>query len=241
MNRLPLSPLAEGPVQLDRAASRYLARVLRLPVGAALEVFDPRAGTRATATVTASGEAVELLVGALAAAPARPPLVLVQGYPKGDKLADVVRDATEIGATLIVPAICARSVARPGDDRAAGKQARLAKVAEEAARQCGRAEAPTILAPLPWSEALAVARAHAEHGVVLWEKATAPFAPAAGPFAVCVGPEGGLSAEEVAEAEAIGYAARSLGDTILRTETAATVSLGALAVARALYAATRPD
>lgn len=243
MTRLPLSPLAVGVVRLEAGAARYLSRVLRLRSGDALEVFDPKAGVSARAVVRVDGEQVELTVGETVPAPQRAPLVLVQGYPKGDKLADVVRDATEIGATLVIPALCARSVARPGEDRAAAKQARLAKVAEEAARQCGRAEAPVVLAPLPWAEAIAVARAHTDHGVVLWERATVPFAPSAGSLAVCIGPEGGLEPAEVEAAQAVGFVARSLGDTILRTETAATVSLGAAMVARAgsLYASPRSD
>jgi len=241
VTRLPLSPLVAGTVRLEAGAARYLSRVLRLRSGDTIEVFDPKAGVSATAVVRVDGEQVELEIGETVAAARRAPLILVQGYPKGDKLADVVRDATEIGATLVIPALCVRSVARPGEDRAAAKQARLAKVAEEAARQCGRTEAPVVLAPLPWVEALAVAQAHTEHGVVLWERATIPFAPSAGPLAVCIGPEGGLEPAEVEAAEAVGFVTRSLGDTILRTETAATVALGAVMVARGLYASARSD
>ncbi len=231
-------------MRLPAAAAHYLVRVLRVRTGGEIEVFDPRAGTSARATIDLDGEAIDLWVGPLVASEYAAPLVLVQGYPKGDKLADIVRDATEIGATLIVPAVTARSVARPADARADGRRARLERVAVEAARQCGRVEAPTVLPPMPWAEALGVARAHAATGFVLFERAKEPIRvedPTTS-IALCIGPEGGLEPDEVAAAEDLGFVARSLGSTILRTETAATVALGAIALdrARALSAGRGP-
>ncbi len=243
MRRLPLENLAEGERALSAEASRYLVRVLRLDDGAELEVFDPRTGEVARARVIAAdGRRARLSLSPPARRPREPASVLVQGYPKGDKLADVVRDATELGATLIVPAICARSVARPDDARGDRKLDRLEAVAAEAARQCGRARAPKITSPLPWTEAIAFARASiGEDGAAfaLWERASAPLGPRlvevarrGAAVAFAVGPEGGLDEAEIASAEAAGFAATSLGATILRTETVAAAVLGALGVLR---------
>jgi 16S rRNA (uracil1498-N3)-methyltransferase len=244
VRRLPLSDLRAGDRVLDEDASRYLARVLRLEAGAALEVFDPKRGLLALARVAAvDRDAARLVIEEPHEDPTpERPAVLVQGYPKGDKLADVVRDATELGATLIVPAIATRSIARPDDAKGPRKLERLEAVAAEAARQCGRARAPTLSAPLPWDEALRLARAalgEQGRGFVLWERATSPLGPdllaaareALG-VAFVIGPEGGLEADEVARAEALGFVARGLGTPILRTETVAAAALGALAIMR---------
>lgn len=237
MRRLPLSGLAEGARALPPEAARYVARVLRMRAGDALEAFDPRAGLVAEARIArVQGDDVDITVGSLRAEAPQPPLVLVQGYPKGDKLGDVVRDATELGATLVIPAICARSIARPDAAKAGAKAERLASIAAEAARQCGRTRAPEIAPPLPLSDALDLARAHAAHRFVLWERATAPLGPelsrvdARAGAAFVIGPEGGLADEEVERAESLGFLARSLGPVVLRTETAATAVLGAYRV-----------
>ncbi len=239
--RLPISSLSAGERRLPEASARYLARVLRLRAGDRFEAFDPAQGTVADAVlVSIDGEHVTARIEAPVDSDDRTPtVVLVQGYPKGDKLADIVRDATELGATVVVPAICERSVARPEPSKLAARAARLSAVAAEAARQCGRARAPTVLAPMPWSDAIATARAMTTRGFVLYERATEPLRgdlvalanDAA--VAVAIGPEGGLSEAEVAFARESGFAPRSLGSIILRTETAATAVLGALRVLRA--------
>jgi 16S rRNA (uracil1498-N3)-methyltransferase len=230
MRRLPLTNLQPGARTLDPASSRYLARVLRLRAGDRFEAFDPRKGTVADASVTSVTRDVTIELGAVRAEDVEPALVLVQGYPKGDKLADIVRDATELGATLIIPAICARSVARPDESKAASRAERLATVAAEAARQSGRPRAPEIAAPMPFADALEVARAQTEHRYLLWEKATdrLVFGEFEGGTAFVVGPEGGLTDLEVQHAD--GFTVCSLGTTILRTETAATAVLGAYRV-----------
>lgn len=233
MVRLPLSPLFEGERALPAAAARYLSRVLRLAVGDRFEAFDPSVGAVAPATVVACGKEIVVSLGAAVVAHDEPPLVLVQGHPKGDKLGDIVRDATELGATTIIPAICARSVARPDEARGLSRAARLSTIAAEAARQCGRTRAPTISPPLPFAEAIEIARALAAHRFLLWERATVPLGPdlvaaeAGAGIAFVIGPEGGLEQSEVAHAEALGFAPRALGRTILRTETAATAVLAA--------------
>ncbi|MGZ5968109.1 MAG: RsmE family RNA methyltransferase [Polyangiales bacterium] len=229
MRRLPLGGLTAGPRTLDASSSRYLARVLRLRAGDRFEAFDPRAGTVSDAKVLEVTRDVLVELGPVRAEAPEEPLILVQGYPKGDKLADIVRDATELGATLIIPAICARSVARPDESKAASRAERLANVAAEAARQCGRARAPEIAAPMPLADALDIARAQAAHRYLLWEKATdrLVFGKSEGGTAFVIGPEGGLTD---LEAKAEGFEVCSLGSTVLRTETAATAVLGAYRV-----------
>lgn len=235
MRRLPLSPVQPGTQTLPPRAAHYLTKVLRLRVGDSLEVFDPLTGTTGVARVESE---VLIFIESVRAEPVVASLVLIQGYPKGDKLGDIIRDATELGATLIIPAICERSIARPDTAKAGARAERLTTIANEAARQCGRARAPEIAPPMSLAEALEVARDEATHRFLLWERATAPLGvdlrtlPPLGGVAFAIGPEGGLTEAEVKLAESRGFVSRSLGGIILRTETAATAVLGAYRILR---------
>lgn len=236
MRRLPLSSINAGKRTLPPRAAHYLAKVLRLRGGEVIEVFDPQTGVTAKARVISVSNEVLIDIETVHSDAVVAPLVLIQGFPKGDKIGDIVRDATELGATMIIPAICERSIARPSDERANARAERLSAIAAEAARQCGRARAPEIAPPVPWQEAISLARDHAAHGFVLWEEASAPLGKdlaaidAATGVAFAIGPEGGLTEKEITTAQALGFAARSLGPTVLRTETAATAVLGAYRV-----------
>lgn len=238
--RAPLEGLAPGPRTLGPDLSRYLCRVLRLRAGDAFVAFDPGARTEADVVLDeASPDAARVTVGALRAAGVieDAPLVLVYALAKGDKVDAVVRDATELGATRIVIARTSRSIVKADEARAASKLERFRRIAEQAARQCGRADPPQIEGVLAWPEALA--RAGAEARYCLWERATEPLgvslatAVARGAsLAFAVGPEGGLSDEEVEEARAAGFTPASLGRFILRTETVPAAVLGAVRVLR---------
>jgi 16S rRNA (uracil1498-N3)-methyltransferase len=156
-------------------------------------------------------------------------VVLIQGVSKGDKLDAIVRDATELGATGIVPAIGERSVARPDAARAA----RWRRIAVEAARQCGRGDAPTIAAPVSFAEAVRAAGAGEALRLCFdpgadrsLGAALAALAQQAVTFAV--GPEGGLTPAELGAAEAAGFTRVTLGPLVLRTETVCAAVLGAL-------------
>src|SRR6185312_1201664 len=120
--RLPVDALAEGPSTLPADAATYVTRVHRLGAGDRLLVFDPERAVEADAEVaSADRRAVVLTVGPLRPAAMRPSraVTLFQGVGKGDKLDAIVRDATELGVTRVVPVLCARSVARPDAARAA--------------------------------------------------------------------------------------------------------------------------
>src|SRR3954466_7094557 len=157
MHRLYLPPeqLASAPrVQLTPEQSRHLLTVLRLGPGAELEVFDGRGG-RFRATLAASG----LEIGAALPSPGRRgDIVLAQALAKGEKMDLVVQKATELGAVRIVPLTTERSVVRLDADRGAARTARWRRIAEQAARQCGRADVPTIDGPGSWDAVFALLR-----------------------------------------------------------------------------------
>ena len=239
--RAPISGLAAGERNLEGAVAHYLGHVLRLRAGDAFVAFDPAGAVEVDAEVLrVDGDGVTVRFGPVreGAARAQREIVWIQGLAKGDKCDAVVRDATELGVTRVIVAATRRSVVRLGAARAAERQGRWARIAEQAARQCGRSDAPRIDAPCAWDEAIArVGDGGAVAAFVLWEQATQPLScrllPAlarGAALAFACGPEGGLDEAEVAEAGRRGWAVSSLGPLALRTETVAAAVLGAVRV-----------
>lgn len=224
MIRLPMDDLAAGERELDAEQARYVVRVHRLRAGDAFVAFDPKRATEADGEVL-SRDRVRLGEPRPAAVAARA-VTWIHGCPKGDKADAIVRDATELGATRIIFVHTARIVAKPPSSRVE----RWARIAREAARQCGRADAPEIAIETKWESALA---APAETRVCL-DPRGAPLrdvlARAKGSLAFAAGPEGGLTDGEIAAAEKLGYVTCKLGAFTMRTETVPAAVLGALAM-----------
>jgi 16S rRNA (uracil1498-N3)-methyltransferase len=221
---------------LHGADARKLTLVLRKRSGDPIEICDS-AGSSFAATVELDGAAVAARLGRRAlAAPARLEIVLAQGVPKGQKMDFVVEKATELGVSRIVPVETERSVPEGGR---AGKVERWRRLARAAAAQSGRTEVPAVDDALPWAQLEGAVRA-AGVALVPWELAeTIPLReslPAllngVSSVLVAIGPEGGLTHDEVAQARAWGARPISLGKRILRTETAGLVACSAI-----LYAA----
>jgi 16S rRNA (uracil1498-N3)-methyltransferase len=237
VTRAPVPGLAPGERRLEGPVAHYLARVLRLRAGSEFVGFDPGAGTEADAIVLrAEGDVVSVRFGATRTRRAPPPLTWIQGFAKGEKCDAIVRDATELGATRIVVAATRRSVVKLDDTRASARVSRWTRIAQQAARQCGRSEAPRVDRPVPWADALTCAGAD-DARFCLWERAIEPLAPGlfdalarGAPLAFACGPEGGIEDDEVALAVARGWRATSLGPLLLRTETVAAAVLGAVRI-----------
>ena len=232
--RLLLPGAQAGPVRVSGEKFHYLARVLRLGAGDVLRVFDGE-GREFPAVVEALSEAGALLqLAAAESAPAGRAVWLLQGLPKADKLEWVVQKGTELGATDFLPLALERCVVKLDEARGGKKVQRWQSIADEAARQCGRSDVPTVHAPQPLSAAL---KALPEGTVllVLDEEARSPGLAeavrglaAGSPVALLVGPEGGLARSEVEAARAAGGIPVTVGRRILRTETAALVALTAV-------------
>jgi len=219
-------------VELTGDAFHHVRRVLRLGPGDELELFDG-AGCVAQAIVTeAPGRELVLRIEQRIVVPPLPgpAVTLLCAELKGDKMDFVVQKATELGVDRLVPVMTQRSVVRPAAKALERRHQRQLKVAREACRQCGRAYLPEVVPSQPLMEGLA---AHGgEDAFVLWESSAAgglveALADASGSAAHCllVGPEGGLTAEEVAAARDHGFREVSLGPLILRAETAAVAAV----------------
>jgi 16S rRNA (uracil1498-N3)-methyltransferase len=234
MRTVVVSTLHTGLIELDANTSHHVRTVLRLPIGTQVKLVAPRQHQSALATVRALEPRVCVEVETVEQTlSARRDLIWLQGLPKADKADAIVQDATELGATRIVFVAMTRCVRVLDDARSEKMRARWIRIAEEAIKQCGRPDLPFIEGPLPLAEALAgVANGHR---FVLYEKSKTPIREglqqaleSAAPIAFAVGPEGGITAEEVSEFERAGFITRSLGSSILRTETAAAAVLGAV-------------
>lgn len=234
MRRIPLPALAAGARNLEGATGHYLARVLRLARGDRFEAFG--GGLVCTGLIEAvDGDHVRILLEApTPRAASAAPIVWIHGMPKGDKASAVVQDATELGASAIILVETERSVTRVPENKRDDREARLRKVAEAAARQCGRADVPKVVLTSELEGALGAVPDDALR-IVLHprsERALRDVLVAGAATAFFVGPEGGLSDSEIAIAEARGFTRASFGALVLRTETIPAAALGALLAIR---------
>jgi 16S rRNA (uracil1498-N3)-methyltransferase len=216
--------------------AKHLTRVLRLGPGAQVVAFDGCGHEYVTVVECLHSEGVicRIMHDAPSAAPPGVTITLGQGLPKAEKFDWVIQKTTELGVSEIAPLITARVIPQISEARLAGKIRRWQRLILEACKQCGRVTAPSIGAPLPL-EAFYNSCHNAELKLVLWEgeekRRLRTVLAAVGPVAsvaVVVGPEGGLTADEVALGEAYGFAAVGLGKRIVRTETAAVVAVAIL-------------
>jgi len=235
MRRIYVAPdlLRAGPVALGSDEAHYVARVLRLEPGAAVELFDG-AGRRAAATIVSIARAA---VGCQCDAPTADASIAPHrvrcGLPliKGERLDLALRMLTELGVAEVALVQCARSV--PRDGPGAGRGERLTRVVRAAARQCGRSDFPRIDGPLALAEFAASAPGARWYGEVTAADVRARrqrLAADGQPVTLCTGPEGGFTDEETALLQGAGFAPLGLGPHVLRAETAAVVA-AALALA----------
>ncbi|MBB1157366.1 MULTISPECIES: 16S rRNA (uracil(1498)-N(3))-methyltransferase [Amycolatopsis] len=229
---------AEGRALLDGEEARHAATVRRLRVGEQLVLSDG-AGAMARCAVDAveAGRAATVTLTVLERWQEEPPALRVhvaQALAKGDRGELAVELATEAGADAIVPWRAARSVAR-WDDGPRGEKAlaRWRATARSAAKQARRAHVPAVAEPAGTRELAQLAATMSatlvlESGVT--SKLTELDLPDGGDLLLVVGPEGGITDDELAVLEEAGATTVRLGPTVLRTSTAAAVALGALGV-----------
>jgi len=228
-----LSGVAAGSsVEVVGDEAHHAVAVRRLRVGESVVLTDG-SGVSVTGEVASTGKRVfALTVSSVRVSPAPDPaVVVVQALPKGDRGELAVELLTEIGVSEIVPWAASRSVAVWKGERAVKSLARWRSTAREAAKQARRSWFPVVSEPAATSDVAALL-AGADLGVVLHEEAAVPLAtldvPASGRIVVVVGPEGGLTNEEVAAFAAAGAQPVVLGVEVLRTSTAGIASVAAL-------------
>ena len=206
--------ISDGTAVLRGADAHHLSRVMRGKLGDTVILCDGSA-VEYTATITGFGdETVEFSVE--------------PGYPKQDKLEQVIRHGVELGCDHFIPFFSRYCVAAPKKEEQ--KNERYNRIAFEAAKQCGRGILPDVALPLP--NFGAVCRSLDQYDLVLfcYECGGAPLRqllaeakPADGEklkIAIITGAEGGFAVEEAEMAAKAGAKTVGLGPRILRCETA---------------------
>ncbi|NWD77854.1 16S rRNA (uracil(1498)-N(3))-methyltransferase [Pseudomonas gingeri] len=227
------APLSLGEHELPEAQAHYIGRVLRMAEGDALQVFDG-SGTEFLGTLLEVGKKrVRVQLNESFAGQTESPLHihLGQGLSRGERMDWAIQKATELGVSEITPIVSERCEVRLKDERADKRLAHWRQIAISACEQCGRSTLPVIHPPLLLAEW--VKQVEADLKLVLHPVAEPLTShPKPGTLAFLIGPEGGLSDSEVAQATQAGYLPARLGPRVLRTETAPVV---ALAVAQQLW------
>jgi 16S rRNA (uracil1498-N3)-methyltransferase len=219
-------------VEVTGDEAHHAVAVRRLREGEEVVLTDGR-GTSAAGSVASTGKRVfSVAVVSVSHDPRPDPAItVVQALPKGDRGELAVEVLTEVGVDRIVPWAASRSVAVWKGERATKSHARWQATAREAGKQSRRSWLPTVT-PLMSTSDLGALVAEADLAVVLHEDATLPLGalevPEAGRIVVVVGPEGGISPEELAALADAGAHPVRLGAEVLRTSTAGVVAVAAL-------------
>jgi 16S rRNA (uracil1498-N3)-methyltransferase len=217
---------------LDGPEGHHASVVRRITVGEEVTLTDG-AGTSAQCRVTAAEKgslSAEVLV-VDTSPPETPRLVVVQAIPKGERGELAVEMLTEVGADAIVPWAASRSVARWKGERAEKSLAKWRSAAREAAKQARRRWFPEVTDVASTDDVVALLQ-KASVRVVLHEAASGPLAdvpvPGRGEIVIVVGPEGGISDEELAAFASVGAEPLRLGSSVLRSSTAGVAASAAL-------------
>jgi 16S rRNA (uracil1498-N3)-methyltransferase len=232
--------LAPGAhVELPEPVARHAVRVLRLPPGAPMVLFDGRGGEYLAHIQRIERDRVLVELAGWTEIERESPLsvTLIQALQAGEKMDFTIQKAVELGVRDIVPVESRRSVLKLAGERAVKRVAHWQGVVAAACEQCGRNQVP-LVAPLErldrWLARPASGADSPPLRLLLAPDAKntlADIAPATH-VQLLLGAEGGLDPQEIVAAQQVGFQAVRLGPRVLRTETA---GLAALAVMQALW------
>ena len=226
---IPIEPGSE--VEIRGAEARHISQVLRLAQGDWINLSDG-GGRSCRAEILSSkpGSVRARIISEIVRPEGSPPPALALAIIKGERFEWALQKAVELGIRRIIPFSCARTVPQYADGAENRKLTRWGKIADGAAKQSGLPFHPQVDAPLAF-DALCEGFGGFAHAILLyegerredvrgWWRASGDRKNEA-PDLIIVGPEGGFTADEVAQAEKLGAVCLSLGAQILRVETAA--------------------
>jgi 16S rRNA (uracil1498-N3)-methyltransferase len=222
---VPREELLDGAVvAVTGSEGRHASVVRRLRPGQLVQLTDG-AGLLAEGVVESADRSALSVRVARRTEQVRPTpmLTVVQAIPKGERGELAVELMTELGVDVIVPWAAARCVARWGKEREEKRRQRWESTAHEAAKQARRVWWP-VIEPLASTDQVLAIVTRSPRALVLHEQATAVLSPASlqgnSDVVVVVGPEGGLTDEEVDGLKSAGGTVVGLGPTVLRASTA---------------------
>ena len=253
--------LAADLIVLTGAEGRHAATVRRIRPGERADVTDGQGLLAECVVTAAGAGQVELRVQARREVPVPDPLItVVQAIPKGERAELAVETMTEVGVDVIVPWQAERCVARWPADRAPKALGRWRSAAREAAKQARRARVPEVtglassadvaarisaaafaivlepdagvaLSQLALAQPTGSQPTGSQPGVPGPEKLSQPPLPVSGDIILIVGPEGGISPDELTAFTDAGATSARLGESVLRTSTAGAVAAAVLMTA----------
>jgi len=218
-------------IELSNDAANHVAHVLRLPLGASLILFNG-AGGEFEATITAiDTRRVTVDVGVFHDKEREPPLQLwlAQGISRGERMDYAIQKSVELGVSRIIPLFTEHCGVQINGERLTKRVEHWRGVVISACEQCGRNRIPQVDMPITLAQWLEAPGA----GLSLvmdpdGDHSLAQLSAPAGHATLLIGPEGGLSDQELALAKTANYLGLRLGPRILRTETAAVAALAAM-------------
>lgn len=222
--------IRNGYASFDGDLFNHMVRVLRLSPGDDMTLVDEKGNEHRGIIDQVAKEWVAVKIAQSVEAPRleadAPRITICQALPKGEKIDLILQKGTELGAHDFWLFGGRRSVARVREDQRDGKLERWNRITAEAARQCGRRTIPAVL----WFPTAVEAADTSEHDLrlLLWEgerernlKNTLETTAHPASAIVAIGPEGGFDPLEVRHFSRHGFQPISMGNRILRTETAA--------------------
>ncbi len=219
-------------IDMPKEIARHLM-VLRLSVGDEVTLFNGQGGEyQAKLTAIGKNSAVATVVSHQPVERELPYRVaLAQGLPEAGKMDWIVEKAVEMGVSDILPVSAERSVVRLNGDRAEKRVERWRAIVVAAVQQCGRNTLPEILHPMPLQQVIEDVKdttcimfsPRATQTLSAWAKEQKPHN-----ITILIGPEGGFSPAEEKQAVDAGVVFLSMGDRILRTETAGIAAVAAI-------------
>lgn len=225
--------IAGQTLTLSKEQAHYALTVLRLKDQRPVQVFDGK-GIQADAILQVTGRrSANISIQSCQKTNTESPLntVLLQGISKGDRMDYSIQKSVELGITTIQPLFTERSEVKLKDDKLVKKCQQWQDIAINACEQSGRNIVPNILPPLEFETWLKAA--DTAQGLVLDPYAQETLKTLSAPkndypYQLLIGPEGGLTEQEVLQAVTKGLTPIQLGPRVLRTETASVVILSAL-------------
>ena len=215
----------------------HIARALRMAVGDEITVCDEDGAEYFTRLSRIRDEEciAEIISKQDGSTESPVHITLYMAYPKGDKLETVVQKSVELGASAIVPFESSRCIKRPAIDKLDKITDRLSRIAEEAAKQCGRSRLPSVSKMIKLPELLKEISSYdltlvcyEGDGTISLKQTLTDFGKVGGKIAVIIGSEGGFSEDEAKLIIEAGAKCVNLGPRILRCETAPDYCLSAI-------------
>ncbi|MDX1491430.1 MAG: 16S rRNA (uracil(1498)-N(3))-methyltransferase [Pseudohongiellaceae bacterium] len=214
-------------VTLKDDQAHYLGKVLRIKAGDAVSLFNSHNGEFNGTVESVEKKCINIRLHEQVENHCDPsfPIHIAIGISRGERMDYVVQKATEAGASSVTPLFSERCEVKLKGDRAQSRVAHWQKVAISACEQNGRCSIPTIHQPIDLQTWL---QQHRQGALYVLdhrgsEKLSAQMAPESVYF--LIGPEGGLSEDEIAAAKQYGFTSLCIGPRVLRTETAPIVAI----------------